>query len=655
MRLLNIFISITREHKNIELTLDSIDKVKLAKDLAITIITNDSNVKKDLLRRYNFETKVLQSKKKFGVLYNEALSNCKTEYLTFIDAGDLFDTNGFKQILEILKNEKPNVLRTNLAESYLGLDGRPAVGIVNYTFVETPHAHFFKVDFLREKNIGFKNELDVYSLENFYRNAIYNSEIKSLNITTYLGGFKAVQYDKNHLPLNVENIDEYYDSIIDTFEMLRNNDSHFFESSFFNVLFSMFIIVESPEFSIPTLIDKKRKYEGIIFSLYNDYKEIYEKYDENYKNNILGIEFEKQRRTNINIKLTMYFLDFINKMKAINEEYDNSNNHFLDIIIPEYNGEEYIFSFFDSLTKQKNVNFDEIGIIVVNDASPKKIKSYKFKKYGNLHIEYLLKPTNGGPGMARQYGIENSKAEYVTFFDCDDTFYDDNEALIKMISVLKSGKPKVAIGNVIEEFKNGSVKIHKSGVDNRVPFVHGMYCNREYLLSNNLKFIPELRVCEDTYFYNIVVLSTNYTAVNVNVYYWRYNKESLVRKEEELPFDIRNFEYLLTSGIKIIEFLENVKDSRSDSVLLLSLYGAYFILNSNYFNLIELKEKKEKYEKELLNFFTNNQRKYDELTKDFKKEMFEREFVGLSRGNDWLVVPKISFDDYMLSLEKKYR
>ena len=489
MKLLNIIVTVTREHKNLELTLDSIDKIKQDKDLSVVIISNEVNVKRDVLRRFKFESKLIQSKKKYGPLYQEALENCKAEYVTFIDAGDLFDTNGLKQVTVFLKENKPNILRTDIAESYLGLDGKPAIGIVNYTFVETPHAHYFKLEYLKEKNINFSEKLDVYALENFYRNAVFNTEFVTMKLTTYLGGFKAVQYDKNHLPKDVENVDEYYESIIDTFEVLQKNNNDYYKTYIVVIMFSLFLIVESDRFNIPTLQDKKRKYEEIIYALYCDFNNEFDSFDDATKNNILKIEFEKQRRTNINLKITCYFMQIIDRMANIHSE-NNKSTHFLDIIVPEYEGEEYLFDFLDSLAKQKDVDFSEIGVIIVNDASPHKIKTYKFKRYGNLNIEYIINKKNVGQGLTRQNGIDHSKAEYITMFDQDDVFYDkDDYCLSKMIAELKKREQKVIIGNVYEETTsiNGVPLRIKYDKDNTMVFVHGIYADRKYLKDNGYK------------------------------------------------------------------------------------------------------------------------------------------------------------------------
>ena len=112
----------------------------------------------------------------------------------------------------------------------------------------------------------------------------------------------------------------------------------------------------------------------------------------------------------------------------------------LDIIIPEYNcPEEHIKRLLNSINIQKNIDFKEIGIIIVNDSSKKKLRKGLFKNYPKLNIKYYVKDKNEGQGLARQYGLDNSTAKYVTFIDQDDIFnIYDRTALAKTIDCLKN-------------------------------------------------------------------------------------------------------------------------------------------------------------------------------------------------------------------------
>ena len=94
----------------------------------------------------------------------------------------------------------------------------------------------------------------------------------------------------------------------------------------------------------------------------------------------------------------------------------------IDIVIPAYNAHKTIKKTLLSIMMQ--VNIDEINVYLIDDFSDygyeKEINLFKDKM--NINLFRLNK--NRGPGFARQYGIEKSKAEYIIFMDSDDCFYD---------------------------------------------------------------------------------------------------------------------------------------------------------------------------------------------------------------------------------------
>ena len=97
----------------------------------------------------------------------------------------------------------------------------------------------------------------------------------------------------------------------------------------------------------------------------------------------------------------------------------------LDIIIPQYKEDENaIKPLLDSISNQEAIDFKQINIIIVNDASDVKLNNEFLKSYKDLNIIYLENKVNSGPGVARQTGLDYSKALYVTFIDADDTFAD---------------------------------------------------------------------------------------------------------------------------------------------------------------------------------------------------------------------------------------
>lgn len=85
------------------------------------------------------------------------------------------------------------------------------------------------------------------------------------------------------------------------------------------------------------------------------------------------------------------------------------------IIIPVYNRPGEADELLDSLTRQSVTDFE---VVVVEDGSTKPCKEVVDKYAEKLRIQYLTKQ-NGGPGPARNYGVEHSKGEYVIILDSD--------------------------------------------------------------------------------------------------------------------------------------------------------------------------------------------------------------------------------------------
>lgn len=94
-------------------------------------------------------------------------------------------------------------------------------------------------------------------------------------------------------------------------------------------------------------------------------------------------------------------------------------NDLISVIIPYYNGEDYICECLDSIYSQTFQNFE---IILVNDGSPKEfLEDLKINKYPDL---ILYHQDNKGQSVARNKGFEIAKGKYILFVDCDDKISD---------------------------------------------------------------------------------------------------------------------------------------------------------------------------------------------------------------------------------------
>lgn len=104
----------------------------------------------------------------------------------------------------------------------------------------------------------------------------------------------------------------------------------------------------------------------------------------------------------------------------------------LSIIIPVYNGEEYLKRCLESIVPQLN---DKTELIIVDDGSTDKSKSVYTKfteKYNNAFAYFK---SNGGVSSARNLGIEKARGKYLTFVDADD--FVSNNFIERLLSETK--------------------------------------------------------------------------------------------------------------------------------------------------------------------------------------------------------------------------
>ena len=117
---------------------------------------------------------------------------------------------------------------------------------------------------------------------------------------------------------------------------------------------------------------------------------------------------------------------------------DPEFNPKVSIVIPVYNGSNYLASAIDSAMNQTYDNFE---IIVVNDGSAQeetdKIEQILDSYKDSQKVLYYTKP-NGGVSSALNYGITKMTGDYFAWLSHDDLFYPNHlEAHIKHLSRCK--------------------------------------------------------------------------------------------------------------------------------------------------------------------------------------------------------------------------
>lgn len=176
----------------------------------------------------------------------------------------------------------------------------------------------------------------------------------------------------------------------------------------------------------------------------------------------------------------------------------------VSIIMPVYNGEEYIRNALESIPERS-----DIEVIVVNDGSDDNTKDI-IKEFDCKLID---RSENMGIGYSRREGLEYASGEYIMFFDSDDTIVGEN--FLKAFDMLDGSD--IVYYDLIQ---NDNVVLHLSpetkGIyPGAVKFIKKSYIdNFEYPTVRryeDVKFNAELHSLEHTEKYtNLIVVKYNF-------------------------------------------------------------------------------------------------------------------------------------------------
>ncbi len=131
---------------------------------------------------------------------------------------------------------------------------------------------------------------------------------------------------------------------------------------------------------------------------------------------------------------------------------------FLSIIIPVYNSQNSITPLLNSLISARKVNFKEIELILVDDASQdnslKLIEKWLTLKGDTFKgVKTLSLKKNSGPAKARNIGVKYAKGKVVLFLDSDVEVY--SNTLFEIIRSFKNDPDLHALTGVWDKKQKG--------------------------------------------------------------------------------------------------------------------------------------------------------------------------------------------------------
>lgn len=201
----------------------------------------------------------------------------------------------------------------------------------------------------------------------------------------------------------------------------------------------------------------------------------------------------------------------------------------LDIIVTHYREAwDEGRKFFDMLALQRGISFEDIRVILINDGEDGALGAELFAGYPyRVDIKTI---EHGGVSAARNAGIDEADAKWISFSDFDD-MYAGVYGLRDVLTVLDTDSYDILWAEFISEdrLKDGSTLLHRRG-ENTV-FIHGKYWLREWLMRTGLRFEPGMEFNEDSAFCTVAALLADYRRIGkietaAPIYVWAFREGS---------------------------------------------------------------------------------------------------------------------------------
>lgn len=207
----------------------------------------------------------------------------------------------------------------------------------------------------------------------------------------------------------------------------------------------------------------------------------------------------------------------------------------LQFLVTQYkDGDACIKRFLDSIVLQQDVDFNDFGVIIVNDGSECILKNETLQGYP-FKIEYHIEKWSGISG-ARQHALDYATADYVEFCDGDDLFYRVT-ALWDFERRLRDRKLDILTSKFVTDMfdRNTRKCVYFQEYLNDNVWIHGKIFKRDFLVKNNIKWcIPLCNHYEDSYFVRTAFACDPVKeTIEDPTYFWKFRESSITRSDDD--------------------------------------------------------------------------------------------------------------------------
>lgn len=243
----------------------------------------------------------------------------------------------------------------------------------------------------------------------------------------------------------------------------------------------------------------------------------------------------------------------------------------VNVIVPIYHARDTLPALLDSLVAQTYKRF----MVTLSQDGDGESYTDIIETYRNrgLHINLLRSSENGGPGIARQRAMDaDQMSDFFMFSDADDMFFP--RAVEILTHEIQVNNSNIVVSDFVVEHGDHTVQLLPAA-STPVTWMHGKIYRAKYLRDNNIRFLDNLRLNEDSYFNLVAVNCTdNRHILAETTYLWRDNKNSLTRSDPN--FYQKGWLYYLYSQVRGIDSIIQISHKLDINLLAATFLNVYY-------------------------------------------------------------------------------
>lgn len=250
----------------------------------------------------------------------------------------------------------------------------------------------------------------------------------------------------------------------------------------------------------------------------------------------------------------------------------------LDIIVTHYKEPWSVGEgLFNSIAMQRMINFDDIGVILVNDGEEHELPKECFDGLPYQVNQMSIK--HGGVSKARNAGLDASDADWVMFCDFDDGF-SNIYGLYLIFCAMHEDKYDTLWSCFTEETKDEKGNLTLVNHDRNWVFIHGKAHRRQYLVDKNIRFHEKLTIHEDVFFTmltQVLADEKRIGSIRTPFYVWKWNDNSVVRRDNADDYILLSYEHLIRQRIALTEeFIKRKEMDHAITAIVKTVVEAYY-------------------------------------------------------------------------------